>query len=360
MKNSKLEKYCKKNNQYGGLQCNPQIDPNIIQNINNMIKFDGNYNIGFMKIDNNGRHIITKDLDVNNRSFLLGSGSFGSVYKGTMRTFSHGKILRYDVAIKEMILENIKKQENLCSEIIAVANLSHPNIIKYHGYANNKTFYYVFMEYINGIELYQHLTNSSLSFDEKISIAEQLLVGLDYMHINNVYHRDIKPENIMIVKYQNNNRNYILAKYIDFGFSCQEDISCQSSEYIMGTPIYFSPEYWQNIRKIKENNLMRNFPENAQFETKNMYEYYDLWALGCTLYELFSDYYLFYNDDKNVLSNDVSTATQENINQLIQDKLPNVQGNAKYNRIKNAIIALLKINPMERTIILPVERKLNF
>lgn len=65
---------------------------------------------------------------------------------------------------------------------------------------------------------------------------KQILVGLDFIHSNNVIHRDLKPENILI----DNKGN---VKIADFGLSTmfekESDLKMTSG---VGTFIYQAPE----------------------------------------------------------------------------------------------------------------------
>jgi serine/threonine protein kinase len=95
-----------------------------------------------------------------------------------------------------------------------------------------------------------------------------LIVGFHHLHYNNIYHRDIKPENIMIEK----KNNIFVAKYIDFGFSCTQNILCNKQK-IAGTPYFISPEMVTN------------------FNTKEI-EHHDMWALAITIMYMFTKKYM--------------------------------------------------------------------
>lgn len=58
---------------------------------------------------------------------------------------------------------------------------------------------YLIMEFINGGELFYHL-KKSVRFNEaraKFYMAE-LVLALEYLHMNGTVYRDVKPENILI------------------------------------------------------------------------------------------------------------------------------------------------------------------
>jgi serine/threonine protein kinase len=66
-----------------------------------------------------------------------------------------------------------------------------------------------------------------------------IVLGLEYLHVNNILHRDIKPENLVL-----DDRGYV--RITDFGIAkfYQKENSSETS----GTPGYMSPEVmcWQN------------------------------------------------------------------------------------------------------------------
>ncbi len=93
---------------------------------------------------------------------------------------------------------------------------------------------------IEGVSLLSYLKSlPKRKIDEATCkyIFTQIIDGINYLHLKNIYHRDIKLENIII-----NNQNKI--KIIDFGFGV-----CGSKQKMMnffcGTPSYMAPEIVQ-------------------------------------------------------------------------------------------------------------------
>jgi serine/threonine protein kinase len=362
MYKQKYIKYSKKNNLLnGGFICNPQIDHKIVNKTKNKMKYDGNSITGFSKTDIDGKHFIEP---INDKD-ILGKGSYGSVYKGVKTTLLNEITNSNIIAIKEMDVINNNMHNSLCMELLAISNINHDNIIKYYGYANDGNKYYLFMQYIPGhqllnyIDLYKNKnkynTKYKLSFIEKVSITKQLLNALDYLHKKGIYHRDIKPENIMI------SDNDTKPFFIDFGFSCQENISCQYSKYEHGSPLYISPEFAHNIIKINENIKSKNISENIKLETRELYKYHDLWALGATLFYIFTGYPFFIfrqNQTLAIITKLISNIQQENIDEQIERYIPkipvdiNLDDASNYEYIRQVIINLLKKNPLERKIVL--------
>ncbi len=95
-------------------------------------------------------------------------------------------------------------------EIKLLHTIYHKNIVRvfnYYLYPEQKTGY-ILMEYINGININQYLTDNP---DKIEDIFIQTIEGFRYLEENNILHRDIRPENILI-------SNEGITKIIDFGF----------------------------------------------------------------------------------------------------------------------------------------------
>lgn len=76
---------------------------------------------------------------------------------------------------------------------------------------------------------------SGLSVTDALSIAQQMLTGLDHLHRKGVIHRDIKPENILIDASQQ-------VRLLDLGVSRIERVDSPTSAAPIGTPSYMAPE----------------------------------------------------------------------------------------------------------------------
>jgi serine/threonine protein kinase len=93
-----------------------------------------------------------------------------------------------------------------------------------------------------------------------------ILLGLDFLHSNNIQHRDLKPENILLEKLNNG----ILIPIIgDFGVS-KLDLekmkeTLRKTNAILTTPYYQAPEVI-----------------NKKTATSKV----DIWASGIVLYEM--------------------------------------------------------------------------
>jgi len=92
------------------------------------------------------------------------------------------------------------------------------------------------LEYCAGGELYNLLQKKRVfSEDQAKFYVAQIVLALEYLHLNNIIYRDLKPENIII-----DAQGYI--KLTDFGLS-KKNIDDELLTYsICGTPEYLAPE----------------------------------------------------------------------------------------------------------------------
>ena len=68
------------------------------------------------------------------------------------------------------------------------------------------------------------------------------MLGLNYMHLQNITHRDIKPENILLVS--DDPKNFDI-KIADLGFACMFERD-SGLDLVLGTPLYMAPELVQH------------------------------------------------------------------------------------------------------------------
>lgn len=141
-------------------------------------------------------------------------------------------------------IENLEILERFHREAKVIAMTSHPNIVKLYGEGRWEGGFYIAMEWIHGISLRQFLLEKSFSLKRSLEILLQVSYALQHLHSHHVIHRDLKPENILIAESGE-------IKVIDFGIAqLLKDLPEKSSEKILGTPYYMSPEQKENSSHI--------------------------------------------------------------------------------------------------------------
>lgn len=180
-----------------------------------------------------------KDLQTATKNFseMLGRGSFGSVFKGTLTDSTV-------IAVKK--LEGIRQGEKqFRNEISTLGFIQHVNLVHLRGFCsegNNKLLVY---EYASNGSLDSHIFNTEkskgiLSWRTRYEIALGTARGLVYLHEkcrDCIIHCDVKPENILL-------DTYMCPKVADFGLAklVGRDFSRVLTS-MRGTRGYLAPEW---------------------------------------------------------------------------------------------------------------------
>ena len=115
-----------------------------------------------------------------------------------------------------------------------LSKLHHPFIVNMNCAFQDYDNLYLVMDLLTGGDLRYHLCRIRKFTEEETKFfISNLLLGLEYIHNNNIIHRDIKPENLV-----SDDKGYI--RITDFGVAkiYKEDNSSETS----GTPGYMAPE----------------------------------------------------------------------------------------------------------------------
>ncbi|MBZ0118700.1 MAG: serine/threonine protein kinase, partial [Sandaracinaceae bacterium] len=172
---------------------------------------------------------------------LLGVGGIGRVYRA-----KHRKLKR-DVAIK-VLLEHYAcvpdLQRRFEREAMALAALSHPNIVTITDFVATKDVTFLVMELVEGEDLDSMIERGPLPPEQAFQILEQVLSSLAYAHERDVIHRDLKPQNVLVRSLPGGR---VHAEILDFGLAKFMDGSGPSAGLtktglIVGTPAYMAPE----------------------------------------------------------------------------------------------------------------------
>ena len=175
----------------------------------------------------------------------IGSGTFGTVYKGI------DKETGIPVAAKYIRLSKGKKDEALAlKEILANQALSdHNNLVKMIHYKHDTTKgrMWVFTQYYKNGDLVKYVKNNEIDLETALTILHGCAKGLEYMNNKpdgNVIHRDVKPRNILISKKYG---NLVVAKLADFGLAKVKSSESSMMMTGLGTSFYQAPEFFQSI-----------------------------------------------------------------------------------------------------------------
>lgn len=121
-------------------------------------------------------------------------------------------------------------------EARAMAQLSHPNLVNVYDFSHDGDFVFLIMELITGGTLRELLAERGpMPPHAAAAVMGATLTGLSIAHRKGLVHRDIKPDNILI----NSDHRVKLA---DFGLVRAAAESTHSTDQIVGTVSYLSPE----------------------------------------------------------------------------------------------------------------------
>ncbi|KAF3777831.1 putative L-type lectin-domain containing receptor kinase S-7 [Nymphaea thermarum] len=184
-----------------------------------------------------------KELEKVTRGFKekLGSGSFGTVYKGMMFS-AYGQKL---IAVKELdnFIENGDKEFQV--EVSVIGRTHHKNLVQLLGFCDEGSHRLLVYEYMEQGCLSSFLLGSIRpDWNQRVQIAFGIARGLMYLHEEcdtQIIHCDIKPENILL------DGNFI-PKISDFGLAklLRHDQTKTNTD-IRGTRGYVAPEWFRKM-----------------------------------------------------------------------------------------------------------------
>lgn len=132
-----------------------------------------------------------------------------------------------DVAIKSILCENMEPRDlqECCYEILVAEMLQVTEgsfIVKHHGFSVSPPYLHVIMELCDMSlqELLYRPYSDRVMADtpidspiERCRYAQELAMGVQFMHDRNVIHRDLKPQNVLLKRFDNR----LHVKLCDFG-----------------------------------------------------------------------------------------------------------------------------------------------
>ncbi len=203
---------------------------------------------------------------------LIGEGGMGAVYR------ARDSRLGREVAIKVIRPELASHPDRLARfdrEARLLASLNHPNIATVYGFELIDNVPFLVMELIAGETLADRSHLGPLPVKEALTIGGQIAAAMEAAHDRGVIHRDLKPSNIKITPSGS-------VKVLDFGLAkaLHTDSTAQAiaesptltsgataEGLVLGTAAFMSPE---------------------QARGKPIDRRADVWAFGCTLFDMFT------------------------------------------------------------------------
>ncbi|XP_061339265.1 probable LRR receptor-like serine/threonine-protein kinase At3g47570 [Gastrolobium bilobum] len=294
---------------------------------------------------------------------LIGSGSFGSVYKGIIEPEDTV------VAIKVLNLQKKGAHKSFIAECNALKNIRHRNLVKiltccFSTDFKGQEFQALVFEYMtNGsLESWLHPATEivaqprSLNLEERFNIINDVAYAIHYLHYEceqAIIHCDLKPGNVLL-------DDCLVAHVSDFGLArllSSDGVSFMQSSTIgiKGTIGYAPPEYGMG----------------SEVSTKG-----DMYSFGILILEMLTGKRptdeMF--KDGHTLHNYVKISLLNHLLQIVDQTILTVEENATKNKnlglmhpnAENCLHSLFKIalacsveSPKERMSMIDVSKELN-
>jgi serine/threonine protein kinase len=201
---------------------------------------------------------------------LIGHGGMGTVFRARQPNLGRLvalKVIPAAVGMTNTFAERFEREGRL------LARLHHPNIVTLYDAGRAGGFFYLLMEYVDGVNLRQAMRAGRFTPTQALGLVPQICDALQYAHEQGVLHRDIKPENILL-----DARGRV--KLADFGIAkLAAEVEAEAKPFgqidtagltqagvALGTPRYMAPE-------------QANDPQSVDNRA-------DIYSLGVVFYEL--------------------------------------------------------------------------
>eukprot|EP01119_Soliformovum_irregulare_P003382 TRINITY_DN1385_c0_g1_i1.p2 TRINITY_DN1385_c0_g1~~TRINITY_DN1385_c0_g1_i1.p2 ORF type:complete len:711 (-),score=125.71 TRINITY_DN1385_c0_g1_i1:2148-4085(-) len=201
--------------------------------------------------DRSGDQLYLKDIQIKS---LIGSGAFGSVYRGIWDGTT-------EVALKQLHLGEPPDQFE--SEARILRCMRHPNVVSFLGLYQDDQAKFIVTEFLADGGLDMLLRSSDMSSQQQIQIAMETVAGMSYLSSHHIVHRDLAARNLLCVK----RGSSFSVKVADFGMS-----RMMSEDYYRTSKRLF-PIKWTAPESIK---FLKFSPAS------------DVWSFGIVLWEILS------------------------------------------------------------------------
>jgi serine/threonine protein kinase len=192
---------------------------------------------------------------------VLGRGGMATVYKA--RAHRLNRLVAIKVSNQSLAGEGgvarFHQEQRLAVRLV------HPNLVAAYGSGQVGGYPYLVMELVEGHDLaWLVRQRGPLPAAAACEVVRQAALGLQHIHQQGLVHRDVKPGNLMLTPSGR-------VKVLDLGLarhlheSAREEQITSPGE-LLGTPDYMAPEQCLDSHAVDPRT--------------------DVYALGCTLYEL--------------------------------------------------------------------------
>jgi serine/threonine protein kinase len=246
----------------------------------------------------------------------IGAGGMGVVYR------AHDERLDRDIALKVLptgALADDSARRRFRKEAQLLAKLTHPNIAMIFDFDTQDGVDFLAMEYVAGQSLAQKLNEGVMTEKEAVKLGAQVAKALEEAHEQGIVHRDLNPRNILVTpKGQAKVLDFGLARLLRAPSATEATQSFAETESIAGTLPYMAPEQLRG--------------ESLDGRT-------DIYAMGCTFYEMAAGRRPFTEDSAPRLTDEILHQT------AVSPRALNSRVSSQFETI---ILKCLEKNPEDR------------
>lgn len=187
----------------------------------------------------------------------IGSGGMAIVYLAKDLSLDRNVAIK---VLRDEYTEDSTFRRHFQKEAVAIAQLSHNNIVGIYDILTEDENMCLVMEYVEGETLKDKINrDGAIPWQLVVKYGIQIANALSYAHANQIIHKDVKSQNILIDKDDN-------VKITDFGISqMMNNTTITHNKGVLGSAHYFSPEQARG--------------EKLSYQT-------DIYSLGIVLYEM--------------------------------------------------------------------------
>src|SRR5947207_14613706 len=125
---------------------------------------------------------------------LIGQGGMGFVFKARQPKLDRLvalKILPRSLAADPAFAERFTREGRV------LARLNHPNIVTIYDFGQANGFFYLLMEYVDGVNLRQAMRAGRFTPEQALAVVPKICDALQFAHNEGILHRDIDRKSVV-------------------------------------------------------------------------------------------------------------------------------------------------------------------